>query len=314
VPKVEWSAVLFYTTEGVFGTKEFKCIGQELFLMDIGTAGYTEYEYGPDLIKHMMENKYLLPMSKGHIHSHNSMGVFFSGTDTEELHGNSEFHNLYLSLIVNNNNDMVAKIAFRAVQKAITLEYKDEKGQPKTETLQSEGQGYIFEYDCKISLPEIGDIGNYEERIKALKEKKREGGDTPQTGNFHNSLPAKKTLKGSEVEKDLYEFMTTLLDQDTKSCRMLSIILAEKSKEYENVGSKKMDKYFTALQSTALSMYKRAFLFDPKGVDFRSTLEDAILVLSGFEETYPDLVGELKDRFNIIKRHVPAKQTYGEDW
>lgn len=41
--------------------------------MDIGTSGYTEYEYGPDVIKHMMDNKHLLKMSKGHLHSHNSM-------------------------------------------------------------------------------------------------------------------------------------------------------------------------------------------------------------------------------------------------
>jgi len=40
------------------------------------------------------------------------MGVFFSGTDTDELVENAPNHNGYLSLIVNNKGDIQGKIAF----------------------------------------------------------------------------------------------------------------------------------------------------------------------------------------------------------
>ena len=56
----------------------------------------------------------------GHIHSHNVMRVFFSGTDMDELHDNAPSHNFYVSLIVNNLltlyiNESVLKESFSHV-------------------------------------------------------------------------------------------------------------------------------------------------------------------------------------------------------
>jgi len=95
----------------------------------------------------------------GHIHSHNTMGVFFSGTDMSELNDNSASHNFYLSLIVNNFMDFTAKVAFRG---EIDCEIKDipyyamnENGDKyviETKKLQFK-KTKMYTYDCDIISP-----------------------------------------------------------------------------------------------------------------------------------------------------------------
>src|ERR1051326_1947529 len=86
VPREEWSGTLFYTVDGELGEDNFKITAQELFLQDIGHSTYTEYDpANPDFIKFLMENPDYMTMKQGHIHSHNTMDVFFSGTDSSEL-------------------------------------------------------------------------------------------------------------------------------------------------------------------------------------------------------------------------------------
>ena len=50
----------------------------------------------------------------GHIHSHHSMSVFFSGTDEAELRENSANHNFYLSIIVNNKHEIIGKVGIKS--------------------------------------------------------------------------------------------------------------------------------------------------------------------------------------------------------
>lgn len=118
IPKLEWSGVLFYTTKGTFGNDDFEITAEEVYPLDIGTPGYTEYETDdPVFIKWMFENPYILEMKKGHIHSHNTMTTFFSSTDLGELKDNAPNHNIYVSLIVNNDNENCAMVAFMANEK-----------------------------------------------------------------------------------------------------------------------------------------------------------------------------------------------------
>lgn len=119
---LEWSGILVYKTlEGNIGDHEnWKIEAVDLIPMDIGTSGYTEYdydatdEYSFDRLTSYMEQGFKL----GHIHTHHNMGCFFSGTDTSELHDNSPNYNYYLSLIVNYKDISAwcAKIAFCATE------------------------------------------------------------------------------------------------------------------------------------------------------------------------------------------------------
>lgn len=113
-PDKEWSGLLFYSSSPV--KSGFKLVAEDLFLMDIGSGAYTEYEMDkesmPDATLHMVEHG-LTGMHIGHVHSHNKMGVFFSGTDTDTLKNMAVDMQPFLSLIVNNAMDMVAMIAWK---------------------------------------------------------------------------------------------------------------------------------------------------------------------------------------------------------
>lgn len=179
-PSLEWSGTLFYTVEGELGEDEFSITTEELYLQDIGTGTYTEYDPGnPDFIKFMMENPRMMTLKQGHIHSHNSMGVFFSGTDTEELSENAEFHNYYLSLIVNNKNEMVAKVAFKATEIKETKSIVTFRGNNGTfknkEVITKSEDSCVYTYDCNIFMPDtVGE--SFEARFLTIQEtiKKRE--------------------------------------------------------------------------------------------------------------------------------------------
>lgn len=178
IKKVEWSGVLFYSVEGSIKDPQNMVITlQEVFPMQKGTATFTEYDFGdPKLIEFMMANQELCSYRMAHIHSHNVMNVFFSGTDMDELHENSEFHNYYLSLIVNNFMEMTAKIAFRG--SVNTSSAKDENGEEYALPNCSFHKDVLFIMNCEIQLPEETLVvsGSFEERtaeiieVAALKE------------------------------------------------------------------------------------------------------------------------------------------------
>jgi len=169
--------MLFYETEGDFGNEDFKIIAKGLFLLDIGTQAYTEYDPAdPDLIKFLMANPEALSMKKGHIHSHNNMAVFFSGTDNSELVDNCVFHNFYVSLIVNNRNEMCAKIAFKAEttsENKITISFMNQEGKKTEKNLVGKKEGEaIYVYKCEVLKPGESVEDSFKSRFQELKEAK----------------------------------------------------------------------------------------------------------------------------------------------
>lgn len=73
ISEVEWSGVLFYTIEGSFVNKDLKIICKDFFVMNVGSAAYTEFDMNPEVIQYMAENPELLDYNMGLIHSHNKM-------------------------------------------------------------------------------------------------------------------------------------------------------------------------------------------------------------------------------------------------
>lgn len=75
IHNVEWSGVLFYKVSGKFedNTLTVTCI--DLFQMDEGTGGYTEYDMNSDVATYMVDHPELLEegIYQGLIHSHNNM-------------------------------------------------------------------------------------------------------------------------------------------------------------------------------------------------------------------------------------------------
>ena len=143
--KDEWSGTLFYKPEGRFedGTLAIRCV--DIYVMDIGTAAYTEFDMSPDVISYMADNPELLDCQMGLIHSHNTMSTFFSGTDTATLKEEGIDRNHFVSLIVNNEGTYTAAITRKVkATKTITENFSyptfddEEITDTKTYTIESE--------------------------------------------------------------------------------------------------------------------------------------------------------------------------------
>lgn len=82
------------------------------------------------------------------------MDSFFSGTDMRDLEINAPKNNVYLSLIVNNKEQMVAKLCFVANtgSSQTTAKALDEFGQEYVVSVDNENQQYLVIYDCDIDI------------------------------------------------------------------------------------------------------------------------------------------------------------------
>lgn len=115
----EWSGTLFFTYEGSFENNDLVIRCVDIYIMDIGTQTYTEFDMNPDVISYMCENPELLDCQMGLIHSHNNMNTFFSGTDTATLKEEGRDRNNFVSLIVNNAGSYTAAITRRVKSKQV---------------------------------------------------------------------------------------------------------------------------------------------------------------------------------------------------
>ena len=82
--------------------------------------------------------------------------VFFSGEDNSELQTNAPKHSLYLSLIVNNRNEMCAKVAQyqELTYGSIKSKRRNFNGDEELVDMQPIEENVIYTYDCEISKPE----------------------------------------------------------------------------------------------------------------------------------------------------------------
>lgn len=108
-PDREWSGVLFYLYKGSF-KEGITIYANDLYLMDQGNGVHTEFDLDAPEITRYMVMEGLINHCMGLIHSHNRMKAFFSGEDADTLvtHGQN-MHN-FVSLVVNNEGNYVARL------------------------------------------------------------------------------------------------------------------------------------------------------------------------------------------------------------
>lgn len=126
VGRNEWSGELITREEGnITSMDDWTIIAEDIFLADVGTAGFTSYEVDKggfkavDIVQMYDEFPGLLDgtQKNHHIHTHHNMGAFFSGTDWENLEDRAMTSNYFMMLIVDFKGDYKAKVAFRAMKK-----------------------------------------------------------------------------------------------------------------------------------------------------------------------------------------------------
>jgi hypothetical protein len=162
ISTLEWSGVLFYTTKGDFERPEtFSIEVVDILPLDKGTGAFTSYQTDIRFINHLMDNPEKMELKIGHIHSHNTMATFFSGTDISELLDNSPAHNYYLSLITNNNLDFTAKVVAASKEDTSEIEvqktFKKDCGESFKMAFKKNIEKTYICYDCEIlaETPEI---------------------------------------------------------------------------------------------------------------------------------------------------------------
>lgn len=168
IGKKEWSGILLYDVVKGNPSKpsEFVLRAEHIFLMDIGSAGFTEYETDGDIVDIYDNIDRAMEMKIGHVHTHHDMSAYFSGTDTEELMQNSDKHNYYLSLIVNFSGNYVAKVAFISENDTTSqMHYIDDNGRfkkftqkVKKKNLVTINMDIVLEYSDKFFYDRIKQV------------------------------------------------------------------------------------------------------------------------------------------------------------
>ena len=174
----EWSGTLFFTHEGSFENNDLVIRCVDIYIMDIGTQAYTEFDMNPDVIAYMCENPELLDCQMGLIHSHNNMSTFFSGTDTATLKEEGRDRNNFVSLIVNNAGNYTAAITRRvkskSVKESVSYEFFGDGEKHDTKEYVSEEDEIEWFY---LNIEKEGDTFSFQDmdaRFEEIKKRKAE--------------------------------------------------------------------------------------------------------------------------------------------
>ena len=69
ISQVEWSGVLLFSFEkNDFDSNEIVILAKEVFLQDIGSQAYTEYQFDSDFTNFIMSRPDLMDCLYGHVH------------------------------------------------------------------------------------------------------------------------------------------------------------------------------------------------------------------------------------------------------
>lgn len=222
----EWSGTLFFTHEGSFENNDLiiRCV--DIYIMDIGTQAYTEFDMNPDVIAYMCENPELLDCQMGLIHSHNNMSTFFSGTDTATLKEEGRDRNNFVSLIVNNAGSYTAAITRRIkskqVRESVSYEFFGDGEKHDTKEYVSDADEIEWFYlkiekeDENYSFPDMAARLEEIKQAKAEKVKKAQtpvyqGSYKPVIANSYGTkagpanLVKKETKKPKVVQTSLFD-------------------------------------------------------------------------------------------------------------
>ena len=167
----EWSGLLLYDV--IKGNpskpKDFELEAKHIFLMDIGTAGATDYETDGDIVDLYDQIPEALEQKLGHIHTHHSGSAYFSGVDTGELQDNVDKYNYYLSFVVNFNGNYAAKVAFLSdMHTTSKMNYMNDAGVIK-HFKQSKVEKHMVIIDMRIMYAELG--GFFSDRLDEIVKK-----------------------------------------------------------------------------------------------------------------------------------------------
>ena len=187
---IEWSGVGVMKVDGDISDDTLKLHVIDLLLKDVGTAGYTEYDWGTTLAEYFEENEDKWPVMFFSIHSHHNMGVTPSGVDDKHLYDNISNFPFHLSVIVNNKLDFNARIATDMVINSVSV-----RGMDSNYTKKEVNDGRIIvEYSIPVSICAT-DTTEFAEEFERIQADKR----VKQAMTFHNYSSSSKRTGQQEI-------------------------------------------------------------------------------------------------------------------
>lgn len=158
IGRTEWSGILFYkhVSGDVSKLKDLVFEAVNLYLMDIGTAGGTSFEYNEDVVDAYEKIEEAIECGSGLIHTHHGMGAFHSGTDWAELKDNADKYNYYISLVVDFQETYKCKIVFPSKSEAIYTNYILDTDGKKHKVGTTKGEEVVLiAGDLEVEIPQI---------------------------------------------------------------------------------------------------------------------------------------------------------------
>jgi len=307
IPKVEWSGILFYTTEGsIEKPASFKIKLETILPLDMGTSAFTEYELDERFINFLEEDFDTRAQWKvGHIHSHNVMGVFFSGTDLAELNDNTPSHNFYLSLIVNNYMDFTAKVAFigTAQRDIKQVPYMAMNSQGKAYEIEKQdfvvNQDKMFVYDCEIKSQK--EVITVEEGFSAQVAKIMEPKPKPEYKSNPNTPTIDTRVAKTNVNTPGYNKFKKDFDQTQREEAWKNPFDFDVKKQLEEEINDYKER-----EERVLNFVKELFNFTGTPITGEEDLDDVLEVLTEFELSPSDIAQSIIQEYDkdFIK-HFP---------
>ena len=205
----EWSGTLFFTHEGSFENNDLVIRCVDIYIMDIGTQAYTEFDMNPDVIAYMTEHSELLDCQLGLIHSHAGFQTFFSGTDTATLKEEGRDRNNFVSLIVNNAGSYTAAITRRIkskqVKESISYEFFGDGEKQDTKEYVSDAdeiEWFYLKIEKEGESYSFPDMAARLEEIKQAKAEKAKKAQIPAySGNSYGIKAGPANLVRKEIDK-----------------------------------------------------------------------------------------------------------------
>ena len=204
VGNVEWCGILFYEQlEGELKDPANLVIeARDIYLMDIGSHSYTAGSINGDNVIQMYES---IPnadrMRQGLIHTHHTMTTFFSGTDMDELHDNTELHNYYVSLIVNLKGEYTAMLSYIAtVNGTSTMTFKNSDDTEITTNFKPTEEKYLIcvKLNIEKEARPIDLSSTFQDRFSSVKqEKEKKVVSTSTYGTYGGYAAGYNPLKNS---------------------------------------------------------------------------------------------------------------------
>jgi len=220
ISSVEWSGVLFYSFKGSLHDKTMEIELVDIFPMDKGSSTATHFDYtDPAYLQFMANNIDLFSTCRtGLIHSHWDMNSYFSNTDDEELIDNAASYPMYLSVVVNNKMDIVAKLAQQVTYNLPPYSYvaKDENGRNKVIEFEGKQEERILFYTCDViqEKPVFKVEKIFSDRVTEIIEKSKKKLPVYTTGpfNYEIDFPSNTDFSDSLDILDICTFMSGTYD------------------------------------------------------------------------------------------------------